>query len=667
MKEDQLIFLISQPRSGSTLTQKLLGAHSKIYTRSEPWLMLHPSYSLKKSGIYSEYNFNTDRKAFEVFVEGLPDGEETYIQSLNEMYLNLYSYYIDGTNCSYFLDKTPRYYLIVNELLKIYPDAKYILLIRNPLAVLGSIINSWISNNWYRLSEFRNDLTRAINEQLDILNNKKKNEAFLIIHYEEMLSDTNEVLKTLFDYISVDFEAGVENYNQKNEKWRFGDQESVYVKDGIDKNNDKKWQQSLSVPQYWRVMYDYLHYIGKDNFEKLGYNFEENKGILMSNMPADTFEDIESSTFPLFSFLDDTRECLIENQKNKNKVIMLNREVKSKVKRLDEKDKKLSETTGKLNDTTKKLNDTTKKLNDTTRQLNEATEKLNEAAKNVVKRFIDNYIFNRKPDIDKNSINTEDRSLRKSNGEILNDKNLSFSVITVVYNDAELLEKTIKSVISQSHKNVEYIVIDGGSTDETLDVIKQYEDYITHWVSEKDSGIYDAMNKGIDLANGDWLNFMNAGDVFSGSDTLVKVLKHACVGKDVVYGDRYYIKKEKRTLQKAKNINTIFQRMPFGHQSAFVRKDVIKKHKFNDTYKFAADYDLLLNLYLSGYQFEYMGFPVCDFLSGGESESGIRPYLEAIKILLDNTKDPVVIQKNDYVQAFRKQARSLIDDYLVIK
>ena len=368
MNESQLIFLISQPRSGSTLTQKLLGAHSNIYTRSEPWLMLHPSYTLKKTGIYSEYNFNAERKAFEVFLDGLPEGKKTYIQSLNVMYLNLYSYYLYDTNYSYFLDKTPRYYLIVNELMQIYPEAKYILLIRNPLAVLGSIINTWVKESWYKLSEYNNDLTRAISEYIDIIDNKKKNKSFLIIHYEELLADNKKTLETIFDYLSVDYEAGVEDYNQRSEKWMFGDQSSVYKKNTIDKDNDKKWQLGLKEPQYWRVMYDYLHYIGKDDFDKLGYSFEENKKILMCNMPADTLDDIEASTFPLFSLLDNTRECLIENQKNNNKIIFLNSDIKSKVTLLDEMDEKLNKTTKELEKTTKELDKTTKELDKTTRE-----------------------------------------------------------------------------------------------------------------------------------------------------------------------------------------------------------------------------------------------------------------------------------------------------------
>ena len=88
------------------------------------------------------------------------------------------------------------------------------------------------------------------------------------------------------------------------------------------------------------------------------------------------------------------------------------------------------------------------------------------------------------------------------------------SIITVIYNDGKKLEETILSILSQTYDNLEFIIIDGSSTDETIDIIKKYEDKIDYWISEKDSGIFDAMNKGILAAKGDYINFMNAGDFF---------------------------------------------------------------------------------------------------------------------------------------------------------
>ena len=97
------------------------------------------------------------------------------------------------------------------------------------------------------------------------------------------------------------------------------------------------------------------------------------------------------------------------------------------------------------------------------------------------------------------------------------------SIVTVSYNAVLTIEQTILSVINQTYPNVEYIIIDGGSTDGTVDIIKKYEDKIAYWVSEPDKGIYDAMNKGVVVATGEWINFMNAGDIFTDGDVIDKL------------------------------------------------------------------------------------------------------------------------------------------------
>jgi glycosyltransferase involved in cell wall biosynthesis len=116
------------------------------------------------------------------------------------------------------------------------------------------------------------------------------------------------------------------------------------------------------------------------------------------------------------------------------------------------------------------------------------------------------------------------------------------TVVTVVYNGAEHLERTIRSIINQSYNNIEYIIIDGGSTDGTVDIIKKYDQTVDYWVSEPDNGIYDAMNKGVSLACGDWINFMNAGDIFSDETTLQQVFSdimnystYDCIYSDTLF------------------------------------------------------------------------------------------------------------------------------------
>lgn len=302
MNNDSLIFLISQPRSGSTLLQKLLGAHSKIYTRSEPWLMLYPLYSLRDKGILTEYDFELGKNGLNDFLSGIKDGKNIYINELRKMYLNLYSNYISSTDYKYFLDKTPRYYLIHRELLHIFPNAKFILLIRNPLDVLGSIINTWSKDQWENLSKFKGDLYKAIDEYIYIIDNKRKN--ILLVHYENLLENSDRVIKEIFNFLELRHEDVTNDYYKNNEKWIFGDQCNVYLKKGIDKKNSGNWKNDLSEPQYWRVMCDYLNYIGKERFEKLGYNFEESKLILEKKLPLSSLDYIISKTESLSELLD---------------------------------------------------------------------------------------------------------------------------------------------------------------------------------------------------------------------------------------------------------------------------------------------------------------------------------------------------------------------------
>ena len=115
------------------------------------------------------------------------------------------------------------------------------------------------------------------------------------------------------------------------------------------------------------------------------------------------------------------------------------------------------------------------------------------------------------------------------------------SVVTVSYNAVSVIEQTIFSVINQTYPNVEYIIIDGGSTDGTVDIIKKYADKITYWVSEPDKGIYDAMNKGIELATGEWINFMNAGDSFYSFSILELIFGQTIFSNDIIYGDTLFL------------------------------------------------------------------------------------------------------------------------------
>ena len=185
------------------------------------------------------------------------------------------------------------------------------------------------------------------------------------------------------------------------------------------------------------------------------------------------------------------------------------------------------------------------------------------------------------------------------------------TVITVVFNGADDLEKTLLSVLNQSYDNVEYIVIDGGSTDGTLDIIRQYDHVIDYWLSEKDVGIYHAMNKGIQLANGDWLNFMNSGDYFHENSTLDKIAIQMASNMAIIFGDfetfsnrhQFY----ERKVPGPVSVKNLVMKMPICHQSMFVTLQSFKYVGLFDTnYKLCADHDWLIKALLAGQQAKYV-------------------------------------------------------------
>ncbi|MFT3994036.1 MAG: glycosyltransferase family 2 protein [Dysgonomonas sp.] len=189
------------------------------------------------------------------------------------------------------------------------------------------------------------------------------------------------------------------------------------------------------------------------------------------------------------------------------------------------------------------------------------------------------------------------------------------SIITVVFNGKDFIENTIKSVIDQTYPNIEYIVIDGNSTDGTVDILKKYDDRITYWVSEPDKGIYDAMNKAIDKATGRWINFMNAGDFFYSDHVLHQIFS---VDTELdqyatVYGDAEFRLKNIAYVIEAADIADSNNFMPFSHQAAFVRSDVAKHYKFDLNYRITADSAFFLRLIREGLHFKHIPVTVCSY------------------------------------------------------
>lgn len=178
------------------------------------------------------------------------------------------------------------------------------------------------------------------------------------------------------------------------------------------------------------------------------------------------------------------------------------------------------------------------------------------------------------------------------------------SIITAVYNGEKHLEQTIQSIINQTYKNIEYIIIDGGSSDGTINIIKKYEHKITYWISEPDKGISDAFNKGVQLAKGDYVNFQGDGDGFCSSDSLEKIFQNINSDKDILVsariqrvdenGNEMFISKHVGKF----NSKSLLFRMSLAHQGLFTHKSYFKKYGlFDINNTFCMDYDHLLRAY----------------------------------------------------------------------
>jgi glycosyltransferase involved in cell wall biosynthesis len=216
-------------------------------------------------------------------------------------------------------------------------------------------------------------------------------------------------------------------------------------------------------------------------------------------------------------------------------------------------------------------------------------------------------------------------------------KNPLLSVITVVYNGELFLEKTIQSILNQKKANFELIVIDGKSTDRTVEIIKRYEKSIKNWISEPDNGIYDAMNKGINIANGDWIIFMNAGDIFANNNVLNNIFKTEFSSKiQIIYGQTILKYLNKELLIKNDKIHKMHKQkgiVIINHQST-----IIKLEAFNQIGKYDLRFDITsdnhwLNKAINYFGFDsfyYINFPISIFDKTDGLSSNYNNHLKII-------------------------------------
>ncbi len=215
---------------------------------------------------------------------------------------------------------------------------------------------------------------------------------------------------------------------------------------------------------------------------------------------------------------------------------------------------------------------------------------------------------------------------------------MTLSIITINLNNYDGLLKTINSVLNQTWKDFEWIVIDGGSTDGSKKLIEKYQEHFAYWCSEPDKGVYNAMNKGIAKANGEYLNFMNSGDTFYNANTLNDVFSKERRG-DILYGDCLLGFGQHNILRRypqPMELYAIYAR-PICHQAMMIRSPLLKAFGYDETFNICSDYKHLMENAIKGATFEHVGIAICQYDMGGISshydEQFKREWNEAHQVL----------------------------------
>lgn len=234
------------------------------------------------------------------------------------------------------------------------------------------------------------------------------------------------------------------------------------------------------------------------------------------------------------------------------------------------------------------------------------------------------------------------------------------TIITSVFNADSTLEKSINSVINQSYDNIEYIIIDGGSKDNTIEILKKYEDCIDYWISEQDKGVYQAMNKGINLATGKWIYFLGADDELLDSNVLNDVMKTNFIDQySLLYGDILYDNQKLITGLYSKF--SLKRRNTIHHQAAIYSMKLFDNFRYNESFRISSDYELNLSLVMSEQQALKTGLVMALCGSGGLSGNvSFYGYYESIKIRNVMLKYPLIYNSETIFRFLIKKTIHLI-------
>jgi hypothetical protein len=271
MKDEQLVFIISQPRSGSTYLQNLLSNNREVNTCSEPWVLLHFANQIKPELVNATFNNELAHNAFQEYLSKYPEIQVNI--TIKNLVLELYSPMAKGFN--FVIDKTPRYWELLEEMVALFPKSKIIILKRNPIDVVTSIIKTWNVTNLFELNEFRRDLLLAPKQIHAFCEKNKKNKNVYTLCYEDLTTNLADEVKKLYDWIGISFTTMVLNTENNNKyKGKYGD---PYQNAAVEANVLIKDAQKKEIaPDFKKFIIGYKHYLSTEFLKAYGdYSLSE--------------------------------------------------------------------------------------------------------------------------------------------------------------------------------------------------------------------------------------------------------------------------------------------------------------------------------------------------------------------------------------------------------
>jgi Sulfotransferase family len=264
------IFLFSISRSGSTLIQRIIAAHEGVATVSEPWLLLPHAYTLRQTGVDAEYVHPLLAAAIEDFCEQLPGGSDDYLEEMRTFALRLYEK-AAGDEATHFLDKTPPYCLIAEEIMRLFPNGKFVFLWRNPLSVVASMIETW--GPWHP-TFMSSDLFVGLPRLIAAFESSRDN--VHVARFEDLVGGDEARWRALMDYLDIRFDpASLTSFTNVALDGRMGDPTGPEKYSALSSEPGQKWKRTLANPLRREWCRRYLRFLGAERIETMGYDWAQ--------------------------------------------------------------------------------------------------------------------------------------------------------------------------------------------------------------------------------------------------------------------------------------------------------------------------------------------------------------------------------------------------------